>query len=440
MFKVEDSVLFGRDAKDLFSHIDTGEFWHGDYVVHAAARILYYNRASEEHPFKLVFSSNLTFQKDCVAVVYVNDWHECSKLKQDGKVVNAAGALKKFNVDCRAFINEELRAGIIAIQKDINYQYLVSLLPQMTPWFFRENLLAETEKELLLAALTSDSDKFNAIVQDFVNGIKLDAKIKTAQLEKFVGGLLEVKLKRLNEREERILSDMRNYEDRIRNLMAEYTEISSQIIGIKNSHDDDMAKEFAQAFAANKNCHISEISGAQITFVATGHLTNFSKPAYESLARATDSCLYSSCAYAGVSKTMFKQLMDEVILGKRYRINLSGKFKLDFGANNYTLCNTNSSTLHENAIPNPHITRYQCAGGFAAMYVEAFRSGDYLEVLDIVFSEVQNLNWTDYTVISVFANYLCSSYWRKSCIWDKAEQKYISPADLIKILEAEEKE
>lgn len=440
MFEVKNSVLFERDVKDLFPYINTEEFWYGDNVVHAAARILYCNRASEEHPFNLIFSNNLAFQKDCVVIAYVADWHECSKLKQNGKVVNAAGALKKFNVDCRAFINEELRAGIIVLQKDINYQYLVSLLPQMTPWFFRENLLTETEKELLLAALTSDSDKFNSIVRDFVSSINLDAKIKTAQLEKFVGGLLEVKLKRLNEREERVLNDMRNYEERIRNLMAEYTEITANIMGIKNSHDDDMAKEFAQAFASNKNCHISEISGAQITFVATGHLTNFSKPAYETLSRTADSCLYSSCAYAGVSKELFKRFMDEVVLGKRYRINLSGKFKLDFGANNYTLCSTNSSTLHENAIPNPHITRYQCAGGFAAMYVEAFRSGDYLEVLDIVFSEVQNLNWTDYTVINVFADYLCGSYWRKPCIWDKTEQKYISPADLIKILEAEEKE
>ena len=437
-FHVEQNVLTGDYAKELFPCINTEAFWSGERSVHIAARMIYHDRATQEHPFKVDFSSSLSFVENQISITFVNDWFECESLKKEGKPVAAAGVLKKFNVDCKAFVCEDKHSGVIVLFKSCDYRLIVSLFPQMTPWFFKEKPLSESEKQLLMAALTGDSDTFNRIANEFVDNLHLENKIKILQMNNFVSNLLKNKLRVFKEKEERLLEEISEYEDKIRRKMGEYTEVCNTILGIKDSHQNDEVKQFAEAFASNPNCFIDLISGGTVTFVATGFLTNFSRPAYEAVSKTTDSCLYEYASINRISKTVLKAVLDEVVLGKRYRVNLSGKFKIDFSSNTVTLIRTYEAKQRDNAMPNPHISHYTCAGGFMARYNEAFRDGDYMEVLDIVFSEVQNINWTDYSPVSRFGQDLCGDYWKQPCVWDKVEKKFITPADLAAILEVRE--
>lgn len=436
-FRVEQSALTSSYAMELFPYIDTYASW-GSEPIHVAARVIYHDRATQECPFKVRVSDKLSFEENCITISVVRDWFACDDLKKKGRAVAAAGALKKFNIDCKAFVCEDMRSGVIALSKNYETRLLISLFPQVTPWFFKGKPLSESEKQLLMATLTGDSDTFNRIVKEFVDSHHLESKIKVLQMNNFVSSLLENKLRVFKAKEERLLSEISDCEDRIRQKMAEYTEVCNTVLGIKGSHQNDEVKQFAEAFASNPNCFIDSISGGTVTFVATGFLTNFSRPAYEAVSKTTDSCLYEYASMNRISKTVLKAVLDEVVLGKRYRVNLSGKFKIDFLSNTVTLIRTYDAKQRDNAMPNPHISHYTCAGGFMARYNEAFRDGDYMEVLDIVFSEVQNINWTDYSPVSRFGQDLCGDYWKQPCVWDKVEKKFITPADLAAILEVRE--
>lgn len=429
-------VIGDIETGSIFEHITVGDIW--DSCLCAVVRALYYERASSDLPFRLGYPNAPELVENQVSVVAVSDWFQCDHLKKKGRLVPAAGALKKYGVECRAFVQEDIHAGLIAMKSRIDSRYFVGLLPQVSPWFFREKLLSDGEKQMLMSILNNDDVILNQKLREFIERINLETKLKVAQMDAFISNLLENKLQKHKEREEELLSLMSECEERMRSLMSEYTEVSSRIIGIRGSHNDDDISLFASSFVSNPNCQVESINGSKITFIATGLLSNFDKSAYEAISRTYGSSLYESCYLRTVQHDVFKAFLDEVTLGKRYRLNLAGKFTLDFASNTYALCRTSDNVLHENAMPNPHIAHYICAGGFAAMFNEAFRRGDYLEVLDIIFSEVQNINWSDSSPVGKFSNDIFKRYWKHPCVFDKVEKKFISPSDLVKILEVKQ--
>ena len=439
MFDPKKSTLSSRDAEHVFPWVDTVDIPENDFATHAVARILYCNRATKESPLQIQKINGAAFCENTVFVAFIEDWFECDILKKNGKIVPAAAALNRFKIEAKAFINEELKSGVIAVKRHAYFNpLLLTLLPQVTPWFFKDKPLTEWEKEFLMSLLKDEESVYDSKVSEFSAQINLESLIKKAKLEKFVGDLLQRKINTLVLQEKSIIEKMVSYEDEIRLLQAELTEVGQKIIGIKSTHEDDSVASFANAIATNKNCIVKNYSNAELDIVVMGHLVNFSKTAYESISRSYNSCFYSSCAYSStVTKQLFHRMMDELLLGKKYRINLAGEFKIDFSKNNIRLLRTYGSVLHENAIPNPHIAHYACAGGFMAMYNEAFRSGDYLEVLDVAFSEVQNINWTDYSPVGAFMEDLCALYWGRPCVWNKEDKKYITPHDLADILRQE---
>lgn len=431
-------VLDDIETGSIFEHITVGDVW--DSCLCAVVRALYYERASSDLPFRLGYPNAPELVENQVSVVAVSDWFQCDHLKKKGRLVPAAGALKKYGVECRAFVQEDIRAGLIAMKSHIDTRFFVGLLPQVSPWFFKDKMLRDSEKEMLLAALNNDDDALNQKLQEFVIRIDLNTKLKIAKIDLFISKLLENKLKKHMERESELLRRISECEDRIRDLMSEYTDTANQILGIKSSHSDCNVSLFANSFISNPNCHIVSIDGSKITFTATGFLSNFSKSAYEAVSRTFGSSLYDYCRVGSIQKNVFKSFLDEVTFGRRYRLNLSGRFTLDFASNTFILHNTGSGALHENAVPNPHIAHYACAGGFWPLFNDAFRRGDYLEVLDIVFSEVQNINWTDPSPLRCFSEDICRLYWCRPCVWDKAEKKFIAPSDLAKSLEVNQDE
>lgn len=388
---------------------------------------LYCRRASADNPITFLCPSirDIKPTKNTVFFARVNDLFEYADFKNFGKEVKEAFALKKLGVEAKAFVNEDIRSGLVVIDANSTNteHYFVMLLPKVTPWFFKENPLTQFEIELLKSNGRSDRYTKKIILE-----YDLAEKFYCFKMGKFVDSLLERKVSNLMSEEKSLLVKMAEQEEALRALQRKYDRINHEIIGVKASHDANKIEEFLNVLTNNPNCQVTKFSGATIEFVITGYLTNFSKTAYEAVSREKRASLYLG-NYDPCKKKMF----DELILGNRYKINFAGKFIFNFETNHISLCRTHSDKLAENTIPNPHIAQYACAGGFAQLYREA--AGDYLETLDIAFSEVQNLNWTDTSPVSTFAKWIDSDYWSVQCVWDKVNKTYISPEELYQTIQ-----
>lgn len=390
---------------------------------------LYCKRASADNPISFLYPAieDIKPTKNTVFFVGAKDLFEYADFKNFGKEVKEAFALKKLGLEAKAFVNEDIRSGLIVVDTNsISVDtacHSVMLLPKVTPWFFKENPLTQFEIELL-----KSNGRIDRYAKKILLEYDLTEKFYCFKMGKFVDSLLERKVSDLMREEKSLLVKMAEQEEALRALQKKYDRINHEIIGVKASHDANKIEEFLNVLTNNPNCQVTKFSGATIELVITGYLTNFSKTAYEAVSREKRSVLFLD-HYDPCKKKMF----DELILGNRYKINFAGKFIFDFGTNHISLCRTYSDKLAENTIPNPHIAQYACAGGFAQLYREA--AGDYLETLDIAFSEVQNLNWTDTSPVFMFAKWIDSNYWSVKCVWDKMNKTYISPEELYQTIQ-----
>lgn len=339
---------------------------------------------------------------------------------------------QKCGVCVRVFVNRELRCSHMYVENAFigdgaEARALGALLPQAAPWMFATAALTDWEKELctsLLAARPASAE--DKIKQYFEERSFFDAKLKQAQIRGFVDGLLEAKLSALKLQEATIHSLILEAEQKHNELMAEQHSIALKILGVRAEHRDSSLEDFVTAFVANPNCQVVAASGASLTIAVAGTITNHNESTYRVMAREKNSPLYPTYCDA----SLLQLVWDELFLKDRYRIQCSGaiSIRLDGG---YVEIVRGEAGNFPNAMPNPHMYHYACAGGFKAMYREAMERNDCADVLDIAFSEVKNINWADSTVVGHFAQDVLG-YWRnKACIWDKDEKVFITPQTLM---------
>jgi len=440
-FSPNDITVSSADC--LYPHIDISALWDTEYPMITVARILYGERTSEENRIYIRKANGYGgWFENSVLLNTVDDVNVAAEWFAGGREVPAAAALRKFNVEARAFINEELRAGVINIKRGRNTEPVVYMLfPQVTQWMFKDKPITDWEKKFLLS-LSGSGNEYTNMVQEHIAERNISMMIKKRQFDNFVGKLLDIKLETQTRMEKETLVQIKNHESAIRDLLAKYTDICNQIAGIKAGHADDSISDFKTMFLNNPNCFLKQITGSTVVFYLNGFVTNFDEEAYEAVSRETDSSLYSNSGRCPATRRQLKTMFDELFLGNRYRLNLFGGFTLDFARNTIRLIDgCNCDEAMRNAMPNPHIVYYQCGGGFTSLHNVALMRGDYAEVLDIAFSQVQNINWSDYSPVSRFAEGFYTTYWNKPCIWDKRQSQFIAPEDLyqrIKEAEADE--
>lgn len=444
MFSAVCTPVSMPEARQLFPQIDTSDFHDSDYLFHTTMRILYADHATEECPIKLrLFWGDWPgFERNTIQIVF--DGQEIGKnakeLCKTASEVEATAIFMRYKMELKAFVKEDLRCGVVFVNglATNKEHYILSLFARLSPWFFKENSLTTIERELLTCLLKDNASDFNALAEKWSLERNIESQIQNIQFKEFISKLLERKQQRYTEKEKSLISEIQNTEDTLRVLYREYNEISAMLLGIKDKHDDDAVNDFANVFRSNPNCKLIKARGTQIEFVLTGFITNFNESTYRSVSRETQSVLYQGSRTAGIDVNVFKKMLDELMLGNRYRLNCAGKFVLDFGSNTIALQHTYSNRIANHAMPNPHIAHFTCMGGFAALYNSAFKSGDYMEVLDIAFSEVQNVNWADYSPVSKLGQDLAGNYWNVECVWDKKENKFIKPSELMNILKGAE--
>lgn len=436
MFEVRDNILASGGAGALFPHVHF-EFEFGSReIILAVARVLYGTRTSAEEPIRIAHGSYIE-GRNTVQIRFRGDPNDF-KPPAGWKAVDVANILARYKIQAKAYISEELQSSIIMTNWTAEIRYLLALLPRVTPWLFKKKPPTEWEKKFVYSLLASSDADFLSMIDEYTRQENLRAKIEGAQLTAFLDGLLDAKTRGLEVESEQIRIEMLQHEEAIRELLTRQTDVFNRLLGIRAGHNNEAIQEFKAVFMGNPNCHVIQANESTLVFGVVGFITNFNETTYQVISRELRSTLYDNWGSLTSSREVLKSVYDELFLGDRYRINTYGAVELNLECGTAALSQRRIvGDWSGNAIPNPHMVHYRCPGGFGALYNHAMQAGDYAEVLEIAFSEVQNVNWADSVVVRKFAADICSDRRNTPCIWDKQEKQFITPCELAQRKEAE---
>lgn len=429
-----------ENAVDFFPYIRvTNDRFSQTYE--AAAYILFKDRTTAEDKLD-VLGGNYGLSESNTINLYIFSNESFLEEFNPGagfKEIAASKILRKYGYKARALINEEQRISYLGFAGRIPTYSGAALLPQLAPWKFRDKPLSDWEKKFLVALLESKEDEIERMVQEYITNNKIAQQLDSVKLDNFVKGLLDKKLARYRTQETSILEKIRHFEDELMALRAEYTNVCNVIAGVKFNHHDVEVEDFKNAFISNPNCHLISVQGTCIQFFLTGFLTVFNETHFESMMHNNNSIVFSWRNGLGLSVAQMRSLYEELFVKNRYRINTYGGFTINFETNQVTLKKKQShDAVTANAIPHPHIYHFGCMGTFYGDYTSAMNANDYMDVLVSAQSEISNINWTDISPVSRFAEDLCINYVDRPCVWDKKAKEFISPKQLAERIKTNE--
>lgn len=426
-----------HEFSEFFPHITTPDC---PAIFKAVVRILYKNRVTEEQDFGFVQGSVcIDFKNTLFYEENFGSEFDAIAPPEGFVPVNAVQILRKHGIEAKGWVHEERQVGYLIVKGyHSDRRRITAIFPQMTPWKFREKPLTEWEKRFLVTLLNDDASLFD-MMQEYITMNRIPQQIQGAKLDKLIAGLLDVKLRDATERERNILDNIRYIENQLNQYYQQYSDVCNTIAGIKANHRNDDLEDFKNAFVTNPNCHLALVNGATFNFFLTGFVTNFSEHKFTSVTANSRSHLFDYAAGLECNVEQMRRVYNEMFTGKRYRLNVFGGFSIDCAHGTISLLPHESDySVTSNAIPNPHIFYYGCQGSFAQDYAKAFAEHDYLDVLDTALSEVSNINWTDISPVSRFAEDICCRYNDTPCVWDKQDKVFITPKELAERVKANE--
>lgn len=428
-----------REAEDFFPHIDLLDCNYP--LFKGAIRILYKDRVTQERDFGFVKGCVDAPIEDTMYYHEVYDHQYAAIEPPAGFVpVNAVQILRKYGIEAKGWIHEGKRISYLVVKdrSHTNRNCIAAIFPQMTPWKFKDKPLTDWEKRFLVTLLGT-GESLADMMQEYIDMNNIPQKLQGAKLDKLISGLLDAKLQAATTKERNLLDAIRQAEESLNQFYQQYTEVCNMITGIQTNHSNDDLEDFKDAFISNPNCHLTDIRGTTLNFYLTGFVTNFSEHKFKSMTQNERSHLFDYAAGLGCNVKQMRELYNELFLGQRYRLNVYGGFSMNCSDNTISLIQRgNDGSVTKNAIPNPHIFYYACKGSFAQDYAKAFAEHDYLDVLDTALSEVSNVNWTDISPMSNFAEDICCRYNGVPCVWDKQDKVFITPKELAERMKANE--
>lgn len=360
---------------------------------------------------------------------------EMPDLISQGKPIAATKVLERhgMNVSGQCFEKERCSyiTGFRGLGKN-NGLRLASLLPAMAPWVFRDQPLTEEEKELLRLCATNHTEADRYIHEwRTTHQQTLRTIARQRQMTTFIEALSERRVADLRDQESYLLSRLAGLAEDYNKVNHDYQQIVATIRGTLAGYEDEDLTGFVNLVSSHPDIELDSIRGTELRLTLAGWADNFSE------GKLTDLLGYNSELFSGipVAPDVAKQCYQELFFGTRFKVKLFGAFSFDFGGGGVNLYRNSGSEAFPGAIPNPHIYYFACAGGFAALHREAMRKGDYMEALEIAFSEVRNINFGDYSPVCRFV----ADLWKGGHhVWDDAQQRWITMQELVNILEDRE--
>lgn len=317
-------------------------------------------------------------------------------------------------MQCRAFINEELKSVIfvvlhLTIRK---YHLMQCIIPKLMPWFFADNKISVKERELLLSLREKRSAQYEQTLVDISSTDAFTTKRTGAAVTAFKRKSLENK-KRTSERSinqinHEIESLNNSLVQAFRNLSNENMRLSGIEIAMR-SEIDSSDDELMQFLNSNHNIEVVECENSCMRIVVKGYLDIYDPESYRSISRNAGSWYWgpvNSSNREFNSQLARKRLLDAIFgMNPTYKIKTVGIYDINV---DYEEVSAGPSRAYANYIssyyPNPHLYHNRCLGMHRGPINRCISRGDIVGAISQCISSAHSVNVTE----SASFRYVCT--------------------------------
>jgi len=315
------------------------------------------------------------------------------------------------------------------------FHALQMMIPKYLPMLFAGSPLSDKETALLKCLGVRSSDEYERLIEQFALRLDMRGEIIRTRLKGFETVFEQeqaCQVKRIIEKYQR------DYRTTLDNLRCTLNSIQDQQIilaGLQSRIDcgDREESELMEYFLCNKQLSVIRVKGTELEFVVHGYTDIFDEEAFDIYAGNPSSYLYRGIS-GNVTKGGMERLYRAIFGGGAYKLRVCAAYRVDMRNSVMPLSDYVFPPESLTYLPNPHIQRFGCIGGYASRFAKYMHNRDYVGAIDQAAVSARNLNFHDSTVMETLAHAL--SHTAIKCIED-ADGNLMTPKEAIKRLEEE---
>ncbi len=352
------------------------------------------------------------------------------------KITAVEEAVKqKLNKDIIVRTDPNLKQTIVIFREtDLDYRLyhlLQSFVPVLIPWFFAENPLTDSEKEMLNALSGRYPSQYLMAAAKVFSELNIRQRMIANQLSGFGKGILTAQI---HESERMIMAydrDIQRYIDAFETAMRNKKEQQIKLAGLKIQNEAQVdTSDMIKLFTGNPCYRLNACSESSINFTVITKISNFDSESALSKLNSERSYFYTSSHFsADDSKLFFSDVFGQ---DPKLRIRVCASYTFDIAQVMVAARTTDDLIL--NCIPNPHIDHFHCLGDYPPSICRYIEAGDYVDAIFQCAVSATSLNMEDTFVMPYFVQKITDSH-APACI-ELPDGNIVTPAKAIEWLKA----
>jgi hypothetical protein len=306
------------------------------------------------------------------------------------------------------------------------------MIPKYLPKLFENNPLSEEEATLLKSLGSRFSDEYEREIEEFVQRMDMRGEMIRICLKGFEKVFERQQMLDIEKLISTYQRDYQTYLDRLRSTSQAIQEQQIILSGLQchiNEGSDE--SELMEYFLRNRQLSVIRVKETELEFVAHGYADVFDEEAFDTYARNRGSSLYQQLI-VDVTKDGMENLYRAIFESGKYKLRICAAYRVDMRKGLAPIGGYTFPPESRDYLPNPHIQRYNCIGGYAGRFAEYMHRHDYVGAIDQAVMSARNLNFHDSTVMATLGYDL--SHTSIKCIEDK-DGNLMTPRQAIKRLE-----
>lgn len=312
----------------------------------------------------------------------------------------------KLGFECQVFYHEQKNiAGIFVNTFDMRlYHVMLSFMSLYFPSLFKDKPLTEDDYSLIKSLSKKDKNDFFACIKKMTKNYSLE--FRRIQLGSFMKQLHEVKIQSAGNNVATQRREVANIERRLNEAVAMLKTLIVTYEGMKATEQYDAPEEeMVEYIATNKDIHNLRFVNGCLYFSVSTLLNNYNISAWETFSRRGH--IYDGnyeCRLADVfnSEKNRRILLDSIFSEDPvFMIRMAGNYSLNF--NNCSISTDDcydyvmADPIYIKYIPNPHLKRFACLGGYKDKVMRALRERNYIGAIELCIASAGSVNLDETT-------------------------------------------
>ena len=310
------------------------------------------------------------------------------------------------------------------------FHALQMMIPRYLPCLFDGAPLSAAETALLKSLGLKTSAEYERLIEQFAQQLDMRSEIIRTRLKGFETSFERERMQAVSHDIEVHQHEYTMHMDNLRRTSNAIQDLQITLAGLQCRIDSDSGdSELMEYFLCNKNLSIMRVQGTELEFVVHGYADMYDEEAVETYAGNHGSYLYSHIN--GIPKEAMERFYRAVFIERTYKLRLCAAYKADMRNSLKPMREYIFPPESFSYIPNPHIQRHGCIGGFGSRFMEYMSRRDYVGAIDQAAVSARNLNFHDSGVIMNFVTLLSKT--TVQCVED-ADGNLMTPRAAIEKL------